>query len=106
MASAANQLPSPPLPFERVTAPATLRAAWAHVRRAAERSSSRAVRAEARRFDEDADRLLDRIAAELREERFAFGPARGVAVARPGKRPRPIVVAPVESRVVARALLD
>src|SRR5690242_1043282 len=106
MASAANQLPPLPLPFERATHPAALRAAWAHVRRAAERSSSRAVRAEARRFEEDADRRLERIAAELREERFTFGPSRGVAVARPGKRPRPIVVAPVEHRIAARALLD
>jgi hypothetical protein len=119
MASAANQLHLPsPLPFtvrgslaftqtfERATQPSTLRAAWAHVRRAAERSSSRAVRAEARRFEEEADRRLERIADELRAERFVFGPARGVAVARPGKRPRPIVVAPVESRIAARALLD
>ncbi len=105
MASAANQLPLP-LPFDRATHPAALRAAWAHVRRAASLSASRAVRAEARRFEDDADRRLDRIAAELREERFTFGPARGVAVARPGKRPRPIVVAPVESRIAARALLD
>jgi hypothetical protein len=106
MASAANQLPLPPFVFERATNPATLRAAWAHVRRAAERSSSRMVRAEARRFEEEADRRLERIADDLRAERFTFGPARGVAVARPGKRPRPIVVAPVESRIAARALLD
>src|SRR5580692_2466636 len=105
MASAANQLP-PPLPFERVSQAATLRGAWAHVRRAAERSSSRAVRLEARRFEHEADQRLERIAAELREERFAFGAGRGVAVVRPGKRPRPLVVAPVESRVVTRALLD
>jgi hypothetical protein len=106
MASAANQLPPYPLAFDRATHPATLRAAWAHVSRAAQRSSSRAVRAEARRFEEDADRRLQRIAAELREERFTFGSARGIAAARPGKRPRPIVVAPVESRIASRALLD
>ncbi len=68
--------------------------------------SSRAVRQEARRFDDDADRRLAQIAAELRAERFAFGASRGVAVARPGKRPRPLVIAPLEARVVARALLD
>ncbi len=105
MASAANQLPLF-LPFERVSQEATLRAAWLHVRRAAERSSSRAVRADAERFEHDVDRHLARIAAEIREERFAFAAGRGIAVERPGKRPRPIVVAPVESRVVTRALLD
>lgn len=106
MASAANQLSTPPLPFDRVSHPATLRAAWAHVRRAAERSASRAIRVEARRFDDDADRRIDRLAAELREERFVFARGRGLAVARPGKRPRPIVIASVESRVVSRAVLD
>ncbi len=106
MASAANQLDSPPLLFDRVCHPATLGAAWVHVRRSASLSTSSAVRAEARRFDEDAERRLDRIAAELREERFAFPPARGVALSRAGKRPRPLVIAPVEGRIVARALLD
>jgi len=106
MASAANQLDNPPLLFERVSHPATLGAAWVHVKRSAERSASRAVRAEARRFDEDADRRLDRIAADLRDERFAFPLARGVTLSRAGKRPRPLVIAPVESRIVARALLD
>ena len=66
MASAANQLESSPLPFDRVSHPATLGAAWVHVRRAAERSTSRAVRAEARRFEDDADGRLDRIAADVR----------------------------------------
>ena len=105
MASAANQLATPLL-FDRVACPATLLAAWVHVRRAASQSASRAVRAEAQRFGEDAERHLDRLAADLREDRFAFPPARGVALSRPGKRPRPLVIAPVESRVVARALLD
>jgi hypothetical protein len=105
MASAANQL-FLPTPFERATSPAALRAAWSHVRRAALLSTSRAVRAEVRRFEDDVDRRLARMAAELGDERFAFGPSRGVAVDRPGKRPRPIVVAPVEHRIAARALLD
>ena len=92
MASAANQSETPS--FQRLTDAATLRAAWAHVRRASERSASRAVRLEARRFEDDADRRLDRLAAELGDERFAFAPSRGVAVDRPGKRPRPLVIAP------------
>src|SRR5277367_5189432 len=82
---ASGVAPSPSGPgslLERVTDPAALRAAWAHVRRAASLSPSRAVRADARRFEEDADRRLARIAAELAEERFDFGPSRGVAVDR------------------------
>src|SRR5580704_13448866 len=104
MASALPHILVVPSAFDRVCDPATLAAAWDHVRRAAARSSSNAVRDEARRFEAGAQGRIERIAAELREGRFAFAPARGVARPRPGKRPRPIVIAPVESRVVARAL--
>jgi hypothetical protein len=105
MASAVHQDTSSS-PFDRVSDVGTLHAAWEHVRRAAARSTSPAIRDEARRFEGDAERRIGRMAQELREGRFAFAPARGVAKTRPGKRPRPIVVAPVEARVVTRALLD
>jgi hypothetical protein len=106
MASAAHQIFAPSSPFRRLLAPATLHAAWAHVRASAEASASPAIRAEARRFAEDASRRLADLAADLAADRFTFAPALGVATPRPGKRPRPIVIAPVESRVVTRALLD
>jgi RNA-directed DNA polymerase len=92
-------------PLERLRARGTLRSAWLRVREAARRSSP-ATRAEASRFEENADRHLARIAAQLREGRFVFAQARGIACARPGKGPRPIVVAPIESRIVQRAILD
>lgn len=108
MASASIHLQAQELSsaFDRVTDPATLTGAWAHVRRAAMTSPSRLVRAEARRFEENAPVRIAQIAEELAADRFTFAPARGVAVTRPGKRPRPIVVAPIPSRVVSRALLD
>ncbi len=59
-----------------------------------------------RASEEHADRHLARIAAQLREGRFVFAQARGIACERPGKGPRPIVVAPIESRIVQRAILD
>ena len=92
-------------PLERLRARGTLRSAWLRVRAASLRSSP-ATRAEATRFEENADRHLARIAAQLREGRFVFARARGVACERPGKGPRPIVVAPIESRIVQRAILD
>jgi hypothetical protein len=106
MASAAHQITLVSSPFDRLVAPATLRAAWDHVRASAEASPSPAVRAEARRFADDASPKLARLAAELAADRFTFAPALGVASPRPGKRPRPIVIAPIESRVVTRAMLD
>ena len=92
-------------PLERLRARGTLRSAWLRVREAARRSSP-TTRAEATRFELHADRHLARIAAQLREGRFVFARARGVACERPGKAPRPIVIAPIESRIVQRALLD
>ena len=92
-------------PLERLRARGTLRSAFLRVREAARRSSP-ATRAEASRFEEHADRHLARIAAQLREGRFVFASAHGVACERPGKAPRPIVVAPIESRIVQRAILD
>lgn len=103
MASAAHQRPTP---FQSLVSPDTLARAWDHVRRSADASASPAVRAEARRFAAGEARHLAQIAADLAADRFAFGPALGVAKPRPGKRPRPIVIAPIESRVVTRALLD
>ena len=114
MASAAHRI-SEPRPsgsgqglsvHDRVADPETLRAAWAHVRRAAESSAAPAIRAEAQRFAADEARRIDRIANDLADGRFEFAPALGVAKARAGKGPRPIVVAPIASRVVTRALLD
>ena len=106
MASAAHQLSHPGTSYDRLADPAGLRAAWDHVRRSADASASPAIRAEARRFGDDLDRRLGRLALDLQADRFTFAPALGVAQERAGKRPRPIVVAPIESRVVARALLD
>jgi RNA-directed DNA polymerase len=112
MASAAHRISEPrptgsgPSAHDRVADKATLRAAWAHVRRAAEASTAPAIRAEAKRFAAEEDRRIDAIASDLAARRFEFAPALGVAKARPGKGPRPIVVAPIASRVVTRALLD
>jgi hypothetical protein len=102
MASAAHQS----RPFERLASRDRLAAAWDHVRRSAEGSASPAIRAEAQRFAASADRNLAAIAADLQADRFRFAPALGVAKPRAGKRPRPIVVAPLSSRVVTRALLE
>jgi RNA-directed DNA polymerase len=105
MASATYDFPSDSL-CERVRTRACLRAAWQRVDEAARRSASTTIREEARRFAADVDRHLSRIAVQLREGRAPLGGARGVAHERIGKRPRPLVIAPIESRIVQRALLD
>ncbi len=104
--ASATQDSSTDSPFDRVRTRACLRAAWQRVEAAARRSPSPSTREEARRFAPHADRHLARIAAQLREGRAPFGAARGLACARPGKQPRPIVIASIEGRIVQRALLE
>lgn len=71
-------------------------------------SESRETRAEILGFAEDAETRLQRIARRLQQRTFRFSPARGIAIPKksnPAKK-RPIVKAPVENRIVQRAILD
>jgi hypothetical protein len=80
--------------------------AWAHVRAKGLASKLPETREEICRFDAKLVPNLRRISDQLRHERFAFKPAKGVAKKRAGKSPRPIVMAPVANRIVQRAILD
>ena len=80
--------------------------AWRHVYQSGITSKSADTRAEVRRFQDEAERHIPRIARQLREDRFQFLPAHGIAKQRKGKAPRPIVHAPVANRLVQRSILD
>jgi hypothetical protein len=80
--------------------------AWKVVRRSGQQSASRETVEEISRFEEHAQRHLNRISRQLREDRFQFDKAIGVPVRRLGKPPRPIIVATVENRIVQRRILD
>lgn len=80
--------------------------AWAHIRANGLVSKCAETRKEVEEFDRDYPRHLERIARQLREDRFRFAPSRAVLRKRPGKKPRPIVVAPLPARIVQRALLS
>jgi len=54
----------------------------------------------------DSRKHLQRIAKQLRKDRFCFQPGQGTPVTRSGKKHRPLVKAPIEARIVQRALLD
>lgn len=106
MASAVRDALSKASPFAHLCAPETLHAAWKKVRANALASCSATTRAGVARFEASADRTIGRLASELSSGDFRFERARGVAVPRPGKEARPIVVSPIENRIVERALLD
>ncbi|MBR0641942.1 reverse transcriptase domain-containing protein [Plastoroseomonas hellenica] len=69
-------------------------------------SLSREIRAEAEAFKERWTGEVISLQAALRERRFRFKEQRGVFVPRPGKKPRPIIVAPIRNRIVQRAILQ
>lgn len=70
-------------------------------------STSESTREEAKTFQLALDKHLLSIRKELVTSNFKFPPARGVAAKKANKtKRRPIVIAPIKSRVVQRAILD
>lgn len=90
----------------RVRNPTHLHSAWQRVRQNGLKSGSAQTRREILQFEVDAPRRLRRINEGLRHGTFVFKPQKGIRKKRSGKRPRPIVLADVENRIVQRAILD
>ena len=83
-----------------------LHSAWKKVFANGIRSQAKETRNQVRAFAEDAFRHLDRLQRLLRKGKFDFAPATGVLIPRPGKPPRPIVIASIENRIVQRSILE
>ncbi len=92
--------------YRKVSRHRTLEKAWRKVRSRGLRSESVDIRAEVQQFDEQSSRNLRSIQQRLIKGSFQFAPQTGVAKKRKGKTPRPIVISPVENRIVQRAILD
>jgi RNA-directed DNA polymerase len=84
----------------------TLFRAWRKVRDNGQHSLSAETRAEINHFETEAAKRLDLLLYHLSHHSFEFRAQRGVAQRRPGKLPRPIVIAAIENRIVQRAILD
>lgn len=93
--------------YKKVHRPTTLRAAWNIVRANCLTSTSDATRAAAELFQQSAEKNLRKISAQLKSHSFTFPAAIGVPIEKPGKKAiRPLVIAPIETRIVQRAILD
>ena len=92
--------------FYKVTRQKTLEKAWHKVKSDAESSRSRETKRELVDFIAKGYSAIQSIQQRLRYGSFEFQPQTGVRKKRPGKRFRPIVVAPIENRIVSRAILD
>jgi RNA-directed DNA polymerase len=98
--------------LKKVFALRNLESAWRVIYANGRFSKSDGVRAEIHGFAEDSPGNLRRLQRRLSRREFQFEPAKGVPIPKldsRGKRTgkiRPIVLAPVESRIVQRALLN
>ncbi|HTU44784.1 MAG TPA: reverse transcriptase domain-containing protein [Bryobacteraceae bacterium] len=85
----------------------TLEDAWSAIRANARISKSADTRKEIEAFEADLSRNLRRISQQLRRNKFTFVPAKGIKIPKKDKKQfRPLVVAPVQSRIVQRAIHD
>lgn len=90
-----------------------LERSWRAVQENARTSSSLDVRKEIDDFAEDATRNIRSLSARLSARTFKFEAARGIPIAKVNpdgsknkKKFRPIVLAPLQSRIVQRSILD
>jgi RNA-directed DNA polymerase len=89
-----------------------LERSWQVIRENGRQSQSDQTRSEIAVFADDAPANLRRLQRRLSTNKFEFAPMKGVplqkrdALGKPTGKVRPIVLAPIESRIVQRALLN
>jgi retron-type reverse transcriptase len=91
----------------------SLERAWKAIKANARGSKSEDVKREVEEFSEDASRRIHSLSFRLSRKRFNFLPAKGIPAPKrdqTGKKSRtkfrPIVLAPLESRIVQRCILE
>ena len=97
--------------YEEIRTTQNLTIAWKHVKKSALHSASAEIRAAAAEFDHTSPKNIRKIQEQLRSSSYNFGQATGVLKDKAkrealGKSPRPIVISPIHSRVVQRAILQ
>jgi len=91
--------------LEKLRSKPTLAKAWRVILANARSSQSADTRREIEEFALNSDAHLDRIQRQLNLGKFRFLPAQGVAIPKRDKGSvRPIVVAPIDSRIVQRTI--
>lgn len=95
-----------PTLYDLVRKKKNIRLAWKKVYKSGIRSLSPETQNEIIEFKQDSPTHIERICRQLCEKRFRFSPAEGKPIKRPGKSARPLVKAPIESRIVQRSILN
>jgi RNA-directed DNA polymerase len=92
---------------QRVRKMETLARAWHVILENGRSSQSLSTRREIEEFARTAESRLEKIQRQLNLGRFIFKPATGIPIPKQGKDAiRPLVVAPIPSRIVQRAILE
>ena len=95
------------LPIEQVRSLRILGRAWAAIRRNAKSSKSEETRDAVAAFEADSIENVTRIQRQLQGGWFKFAPATGKRILKKNKKDfRPLVIAPLPSRIVQRAIHD
>lgn len=84
----------------------TLGRAWRVIHDNGRSSQSRDTRREIEEFASHAERRLTKISRQLSLDAFKFQPAQGIEAKKKSGGIRPLVIAPVESRIVQRSIHD
>jgi RNA-directed DNA polymerase len=92
--------------YKAVRSRRSLWRAWLDVSGNARSSKAPQTRNEARDFGLDAPRNIERIGRKLRDGTFIFEPQKGVIAKKNSGKKRPIVIAPIASRIVQRSILN
>ena len=92
---------------KRVRSQFLLYKAWRHVEARASSSKDGDTKEALASFRQNPGKQLKQIQSDLAQKTFVFAPQRGVLKKRSGgKRPRPLVIAPIANRIVQRAVLE
>src|SRR5260370_40447059 len=93
--------------LEQVRAIDSLGRAWRVILQNGRSSRSILTRREIEEFATNSESRLTKIQRQLNRGSFRFKPAKGVPIPKKGRSTiRPLVVAPIESRIVQRAIHD
>ena len=90
----------------RVRTKANIHDAWRKIQENGRNSASQETRREIAEFSDQAAQRLDRLTRKLRAGTFEFPKSKGIAAKKKSGGKRPIVLAPIEARIVQRAILN
>lgn len=92
--------------YKKVYQRKNLYKAWRKVYENGIKSASSETNKEVIEYNKNADTTIKHISSQLKDKKFKFLPSKGIPVKRAGKKPRPIVSAPVSNKIVQRSILN